>query len=136
MKQSYCWGGILLYAIMLFLLFIPSSAYAQNYQLKGYVLDTANEPLIGANVIVAGTTNGVISGLDGGFTLSVSPNDRIEVSYMGYIKQIIPLNGRKTIKVIMQDDSQLLEETYFEEKRYDRGNFFGRCRILGKPCDD
>ena len=111
MKQSYCWGGILLYAIMLFLLFIPSSAYAQNYQLKGYVLDTANEPLIGANVIVAGTTNGVISGLDGGFTLSVSPNDRIEVSYMGYIKQIIPLNGRKTIKVIMQDDSQLLEET-------------------------
>ena len=111
MKQSYCWGGILLYAIMLFFLFIPSSAYAQNYQLKGYVLDTANEPLIGANVIVAGTTNGVISGLDGGFTLSVSPNDRIEVSYMGYIKQIIPLNGRKTIKVIMQDDSQLLEET-------------------------
>jgi len=111
MKQSYCWGGILLYAIMLFLLFIPSSAYAQNCQLKGYVLDTANEPLIGANVIVAGTTNGVISGLDGGFTLSVSPNDRIEVSYMGYIKQIIPLNGRKTIKVIMQDDSQLLEET-------------------------
>ena len=58
--------------------------------------------MIGANVIVAGTTNGVISGLDGGFTLSVSPNDRIEVSYMGYIKQIIPLNGRKTIKVIMR----------------------------------
>ena len=111
MKQSNYLGGTLLYAIMSLLFLIPLSAYAQNYQLKGYVLDSNDEPLIGANVVVTGTTNGMITDLNGEFVLVVSPNDRIDVSYMGYIKQTISLNGRKTLKVILKEDSQMLDET-------------------------
>ena len=88
MKQSNYLEGTLLYAMSLLFL-IPLSAYAQNYQLKGYVLDSNDEPLIGANVVVTGTTNGRITDLNGEFVLVVSPNDRIDVSYMGYIKQTI-----------------------------------------------
>ena len=73
MKQSTHSGNILLYVIMSFLFFIPFSAYAQNYQLTGSVLDGNNEPLIGANVIVAGTTNGTVTDIDGNFSLEVSP---------------------------------------------------------------
>lgn len=111
MKQSTHSGNILLYVIMSFLFFIPFSAYAQNYQLTGSVLDGNNEPLIGANVIVAGTTNGTVTDIDGNFSLEVSPQAKLEVSYMGYIKQTIPLKGQKTIKVILKEDSQMLDET-------------------------
>lgn len=71
MKQSNYLGGTLLYAIMSLLFLIPLSAYAQNYQLKGYVLDSNDEPLIGANVVVTGTTNGMITDLNGEFVLVV-----------------------------------------------------------------
>lgn len=96
---------------MSFLFFIPFSVYAQNYRLTGNVVDGSNEPLIGANVIVAGTTNGTVTDINGNFALDVSPQSQIEVSYMGYIKQTLPVKSRRTIKVILKEDSRMLDET-------------------------
>lgn len=96
---------------MSFLFFIPFSVYAQNYRLTGNVVDGSNEPLIGANVLVTGTTNGTVTDIDGNFVLDVSPQSQIEVSYMGYIKQTLPVKGKRTIKVILKEDSRMLDET-------------------------
>lgn len=109
-KKPY-FRNAFLYIIMAFLLLIPHSAYAQNYQLRGTVLDEKNEPLIGANVIVAGTQRGAATIADGSFTLSVSPKDQIEVSYVGYVRQSISVNGRKSLKIVMKENSQVLDET-------------------------
>ena len=62
-------------------------------QISGVVLDAAGIPIIGANVIVKGTTNGVITGIDGDFQLNVPENAILEISYIGYLKQEIPSKG-------------------------------------------
>lgn len=56
-------------------------------KISGIVKDPAGEPIIGANVIVKGTTNGVITGLDGDFNLEVPQNAVLEISYIGYMTQ-------------------------------------------------
>ena len=76
---------------LLFAFLIPLSSLAQNIQLKG-------------------TTNGVITNIDGNFSLNVSPKAIIVISYVGYTTQEIPLNGAKNIKVVLREDTEMLEE--------------------------
>lgn len=57
-----------------------------------------------------GTSNGVVTNLDGQFTLKASGKYPIEVSYMGYVKQVINLKGRTSLNIVMQEDANLLEE--------------------------
>lgn len=87
-----------------------SSALAQTIQLTGTVTDTKGEALIGASVLEKGTTNGCITDIDGNFTLNVSANATMIVSYVGYVTQEIALNGQKNIKVALKDDSEMLDE--------------------------
>lgn len=96
---------------MLFLFLIPISLYAQNYQLKGTVTDPSNEPLIGANVSVKGTTNGTITDVSGNFVLNVSPKTKIVVSFMGYISQEINVNAQRVLNVVLKENAQMLDET-------------------------
>ena len=77
---------------------LPMGALAQNIQLNGTVTDVSGESVIGASVLEKGTTNGVITDIDGNFTLSVSPKATIIISYVGYAPQEIALNGRKGIE--------------------------------------
>ena len=79
---------------------IPLSSQAQQATVKGVVLDTNNEPLIGANVLIVGSTNGTVTDLDGRFQLGVGPKDKIEVSYMGYEKQVIRDSRKIGLKLI------------------------------------
>ena len=79
-------------------------------QISGVVLDAAGIPIIGANVIVKGTTNGVITGIDGDFQLNVPENAILEISYIGYIKQEIPVTGKNIFKIILNEDTQNLDE--------------------------
>ena len=82
----------------------------QSGTCTGVVLDSAGETIIGASVLVKGTTNGTITGLDGDFTLSgVNKGDIIQISFVGYVTVEIPYDG-KPINVTMQDDSQTLDE--------------------------
>lgn len=92
------------------LLLAAASAHAQQHQVKGTVTDAMGEPLIGANVIVKGTSMGVSTDIDGNYTLGASADATIVYSYVGYKTQEIKVDGRSTIDVILQEDQQLLEE--------------------------
>ncbi len=76
----------------------------------GMVVDQNGETVIGASVVVKGTTNGTITGIDGDFTLNnVKTGDVIQISYIGYITQEVVWEGR-TLNVTLREDSQTLEE--------------------------
>ena len=69
---------------LLFGLFLSLGAFAQQVSVKGHVKDATGEPVIGANVLVKGTTNGAITDLDGNFVLNAPQNSTIVVSFIGY----------------------------------------------------
>ncbi|WP_280744606.1 MULTISPECIES: TonB-dependent receptor [unclassified Parabacteroides] len=90
---------------------IPNALPQQTkLQIKGTVTDANGEAVIGANVVEKGTTNGIITDLDGHFVLSVSENATLEISYIGYIAQSIPVRNQTTFSVILREDSQALNE--------------------------
>lgn len=82
----------------------------QQAKVSGVVVDETGEPIIGANVVIKGTTRGVITDFDGAFTLDAGPNETIQVSYVGYIPQDISINGRSSLNIQLKEDSQALEE--------------------------
>lgn len=81
----------------------------QTKKISGVVLDSSGYPIIGANIKEKGTLNGTITDLDGKFTLNVSANAVLEVSYIGYISQTIKVINNN-IKVVLKEDTQNLEE--------------------------
>lgn len=111
MNHKPCSKGAAFYLWLLFAFLMPFGAFAQSVQLKGTVLDASGEPIIGASVLEKGTSNGIISDLDGRFMLTVNPQNSLIVSYVGYKPQTVAINGRHEIKVVLQEDAQMLEET-------------------------
>lgn len=90
---------------------IAIGAYAQGKTVSGTVLDKSGESVIGASVVVKGTTNGTITDFDGKFTLSNVPNDAsLEISFVGYKTQVIPVQGKNTFNVTMVEDTEVLDE--------------------------
>lgn len=85
-------------------------AVAQNITVRGTVTDISNEPLIGVNVVEKGTTNGTVSDIDGNFSLSVNQNATLVFSYVGFISQEIKWDGTQALKVVLRDDTELLDE--------------------------
>ena len=85
---------------------------AQNITVTGLVTDSKNEALIGVTLKVVGEgEKGTITDFDGNYVLSnIPPNAKIEVSYVGMNKQIIDVNGRTSIDIVLIEDSELLEE--------------------------
>ncbi|MDE6555809.1 MAG: TonB-dependent receptor [Duncaniella sp.] len=97
--------------IAILMLCLGLSVSAQNITVSGTVEDPSGEPLMGATVLVAGTTNGVATDLDGNFTLkNVSPKGKLEVSYVGYTSQTVAIDGRTSIKIVLKEDAELLDE--------------------------
>ena len=85
------------------------AAFAQG-KLTGTVVDEAGEPVFGANVIVVGTTNGAMSGADGGFVLSNVPGDAaIQVSFIGYVTQVVDVNNQTDITVVLPEERTELD---------------------------
>lgn len=89
-----------------------SAAFQQNTTIKGTVLDQNGEPIIGANVLVGGTTLGTITDLDGNFFITNVPENSktIKVSYLGYATVEVNITRNKRIVVTMKEDSEILEE--------------------------
>lgn len=81
-------------------------AFAQGITVKGTVVDNTGMSVIGANVVVKGTTNGVITDLDGNFTLQANPGDIIVVSYIGYLSQEFPASD-KLVKITLAEDNEM-----------------------------
>ena len=90
---------------------VSSGRQQQTQIVTGIITDKTGEPVIGANIVVKGTTNGTISGMDGRFSLEIPNNNAVlQVSYIGYLTQDIAVNNRKEINVRMVEDTQSLEE--------------------------
>ena len=97
--------------LMLALLLTGQTLFAQSKQVTGVVKDATGETVIGASVLEKGTTNGVITDLDGNFKLTVSKNNAIlQISYVGYQTQEVNVSGKTSIIVTLKEDSEMLEE--------------------------
>lgn len=87
------------------------SALQQSVEAKGVVYDATGFPVIGASVVEKGnSTNGVITDLDGNFTLNVAKNAVIVISYMGYQTQEVQVTPGKILNITLKEDNQVLEE--------------------------
>ena len=87
-----------------------ATAFAQQKTIKGTVVDATGEPLIGVNVSVKGTTIGIITDIDGNYTLEVPSKSTIVFSYIGYQTQEVAVSNQSTINVTLKEDTQKLEE--------------------------
>ncbi len=82
----------------------------QKKTITGTVVDAAGIPIIGANIVEAGTTNGTVTDVDGNFSLSIGDNATIKVSYIGYLEQTISTEGATNIRITLREDSKALDE--------------------------
>lgn len=96
---------------LFFLLFlIPLWTFAQGTMVKGIVKDSGGEPIIGASVLEKGTTNGTITDFNGNFTLDVSTNATLVVSYIGYETKEVSVSGKSQLNISLVEDNKLMEE--------------------------
>lgn len=83
----------------------------QNGKLiTGRILDTNGESIIGANVIEEGTTNGTVTDIDGNFSINVANNATIQISYIGYVDQVINTSGETRFDIVLEEDKKILDE--------------------------
>ncbi|MCT4586309.1 MAG: TonB-dependent receptor [Carboxylicivirga sp.] len=98
--------------IMFILLLTYLCAFAQSKSVTGRITDVNDDPIPGVNVLVTGTTNGTISGADGDYSILVNENDSIQYSFIGMETQVIAVNGKNVINVLLREDvSQFGEVT-------------------------
>lgn len=97
--------------LMLLLMSCHLNMLAQDKTITGVVLDKTGESIIGASVLVKGTTNGTITDVDGNFTLNNVPGDAtLQVSFVGYKAQDIALKGQSQFKIVLEEDTEMLDE--------------------------
>ena len=96
--------------ILFTMIFMLSGIVCSMAQISGTVVDNEGIPIIGANIIEEGTTNGTVTDIDGKFTLEIADNAVLRVSYIGYLEQTIETKGRTTINITLLEDTQALEE--------------------------
>ena len=85
-------------------------AVAQNRQVSGTVTSQDGQPVVGASVIVDGTSNGTTTAANGKFSIAAPANATLTVSFLGYETQYIPVAGKTNIDVILKEDSQAIDE--------------------------
>ena len=89
-------------------LFLSAAAFAQQTKVTGTVVDTQNEPVVGATVQIEGTNKGTTTNVDGQFTLDVKNGGRLRFSYVGF--KTMTLKAVNGMKVTMQEDANTLDE--------------------------
>jgi len=95
----------------LLLIGVVFAAHAQNKTVSGTVVDANGEGIIGASVLVKGTSNGSITDIDGNFILNNVPEKGlISVTYIGYKGIEMPVSGKSTLRVVLQEDQEILDE--------------------------
>lgn len=88
----------------------PNEPQQAAIELKGKVIDEEGEPLPGVNIVVVGSTRGVATDLDGTFSIKVTPEDKLSVSYLGMEDQIIPVKKQKEILITLKAKTDELDE--------------------------
>ena len=112
MKRNFylVWNSCSRMMFLFLMLLCVSFTYAQN-KVTGKVVDTSGEGVIGASVIIQGTSSGTVTDFEGNFSLqNVPSNAQLTVSYIGYLTQTVPVNGRSNISITLQEDSKSLDE--------------------------
>lgn len=101
-----------LFFVWILCLIVPIRAFAQGFVVKGVVVDSNEEPIIGATVIEKGNkTNGVITDMDGQFSITVSNKKKVLViTYIGMKPQEVTAQPGKFLNIKMEDEAQLLDE--------------------------
>lgn len=87
-----------------------TSAAQQAKNITGTVLDNSGEPIIGANVVVKGTTNGTITDMDGNFSIEADAKATLNISYIGYLPKEIVVGNEKSIRILLTEDTKTLDE--------------------------
>ena len=106
------------------LLFVTQAVFAQQVSVKGTVISGSdNFPVIGASIVEKGTTNGTITDMDGNFALSVNKGSIVQVSYIGFVTQDLPVAKDETLHITLIEDTQKLSEVvvtgYSSQKKAD-----------------
>jgi len=96
-------------SVLLFM-FISLNLMAQKTEITGQIVDSKNEPVIGATILIKGTSIGTVSDYNGNYSVSASPNDVLLISYVGMSAQQINVGTSKNIRVILLDDTKALDE--------------------------
>ena len=121
--------------ILLFCFLFIGSLYAQEYEVTGKVTDVFNEPLLGASVLIKGTTQGVTTDFDGKYTIKVKNGDILEFSFIGMKIKQVKVSGQKIINVVLEEDNVALQEvvvtSYETAKRRDVTSSSIRIRGAG-----
>jgi TonB-linked SusC/RagA family outer membrane protein len=109
----------------------------QTKQITGTVTDPNGEPLVGANVMEKGTSNGIITDVNGSFSLNVAGNAILQVSYIGYITQEIAVGNRTDLKITLTEDSKALDEVvvvgYGTQKKSDLTGAISSIKLDDTP---
>lgn len=108
MRKSNC-----KFQFLFFLLFLFAGCQlmsAQQIYIKGTVTDPSGEPLAGVSVTVPGTGIGAATDIDGNFSLEADSKGKLKISYIGYVTMEEAINGRRVINVVMQENSEVLDE--------------------------
>jgi TonB-linked SusC/RagA family outer membrane protein len=109
--------------LLFMLCLIPVWMFGQNISVKGTVVDTTGEPVIGASVLEVGTSNGTITDIEGNFSMTVSSKGKLRITFIGYQSQEIAVDGKGQFSIILKEDSELLDEVvvvgYGQMKRSD-----------------
>ncbi|MGM9704961.1 MAG: SusC/RagA family TonB-linked outer membrane protein [Prevotella sp.] len=96
------------FLIMLLAFLMSITAFAQNQQYTGTVVDSEGEPVMGASIMQKGAQNGAITNLDGQFTISVAPGTKLIVSYLGY--ESVEITVANNMRVVLKEDAQVLKD--------------------------
>ena len=87
-----------------------SAQTGTTINVQGAVTDVSGEPIIGANILIQGTSSGTVTDYDGNFMLQAPADGVLEVSYIGYRPQTIAISNRTNIRIVLEEDTELLEE--------------------------
>ena len=103
--------NVLRQLMFLFMVVLCTSSAMAQKKVTGTIVDAAGEPIIGASVMVKGTSNGAVTDLDGNFTINNVPEDATLVfSYVGYRTQNLSARGKSNFQISLEEDKQLLDE--------------------------
>ena len=117
--------------------YVSSSTQQNTRKIPGIIKDQSGEPVIGANIVEKGTTNGTITDIDGQYSLEVGSNSILVVSYIGYITQEIPVGKNNTLDVLLREDTETLDEVivigYGTTKRKDFTGSVSSVKLENSP---
>lgn len=101
---------LLCFFMLCFFVFNHVAAQTNTVTVEGVVIDSSREPLIGVSIGVKGASTGTTTDIDGNFTLKVTPGSTLVFSYVGYHAKEVLIDKAQQLSVVMQQDSELLEE--------------------------